>query len=114
MIRTLGVACGLVIAVWCLWLAVAADRQGIATMGPGELMFVLSLPVSLLTWVGWLLPATELFSPDGNAIPRWVAYTWIAVTPPLNWGLIGWLVGRWWAAGGCGEPAPSPASGGTP
>ncbi len=92
----IGSFAGLIIAAACLWSQVAADRQGTPIMGPSELMFVLSLPVSLLTWAGWLLPATELFVSDGNTIPRWVAYTWIAVTPPLNWGLIGWLTGRWW------------------
>lgn len=90
----IGVATGFGLAILCIWPQAAADLRGVKIMGPGELMFIVSLPVSLLTWLVWLLPATSLFGPDGGEIPRWVAYAWLAATPSLNWGTIGWLVGR--------------------
>lgn len=91
----LGIALGCGIAVWCGLPQVLADREGVKVMGYAEGMFLLSLPTSLLTWLLWLIPASTIFGTDGQ-IPRWVAYTWMAVTPPLNWGLMGWLLGRWW------------------
>jgi hypothetical protein len=91
----LGIALGCGIAVWCGLPQVQADRAGVNVMGYAEAMFVLSLPTSFVTWLGWLIPASTLFGSGGGAIPRWVAYTWMAVTPPLNWGLLGWLMGKW-------------------
>jgi hypothetical protein len=75
---------------------VQADLAGVKVMGYAEAMFVLSLPTSFVTWLGWLIPASTVFGSGEGTIPRWVAYTWMAVTPPLNWGLVGWLLGRWW------------------
>lgn len=102
----LGTLLGLAIAAWCLMPEIQADLAGVRTMGNAEVMFVLSLPFSLLTWAAWLLPATELFS-DGNEIPKWVGYVWMAVTPPLNWGLIGWLVARWLTRRSAASPGAS-------
>ena len=82
------------VAGWCIWPQAIADLRGQNIMGPGEAMFVLSLPVSFVTWLGWLLPASALFGSSWGAIPRWVFFTWMAITPPLNWGFIGWLIGR--------------------
>lgn len=90
----IGIALGCGIALWCGLPQVQADRAGVKVMGYAEGMFLLSLPTSLLTWLLWLIPASTIFGSDGQ-IPRWVAYTWMAVTPPLNWGLLGWLLGRW-------------------
>jgi hypothetical protein len=91
----LGTILGGGLAVFTLLPQVQADLQGVKVMGYAEGMFLLSLPTSFLSWLLWLFPATTLFGPDGNEIPRWVAYTWMGVTPPLNWGLAGWLLGRW-------------------
>jgi hypothetical protein len=91
----IGALFGGVLAVWCLWPQVSADLRGVNIMGPAEMMFLTSLPVSLLTYLGFLIPATDLFGPNGNLIPRWVAYVWMATTPPLNWAAIGAGIG-WW------------------
>ncbi len=91
----IGALFGLVLAAWCLWSQVSADLRGVNIMGPAEMMFITSLPVSLLTYLGFLIPASELFTPDGGPVPRLVAYTWMALTPPLNWAAIGAGIG-WW------------------
>ena len=90
----IGITLGCGLAVWQGLPQVLADRAGVKVMGYAEAMFLLSLPTSLLTWLLWLIPASTIFGSD-DQIPRWVAYTWMAVTPPLNWGLLGWLLGRW-------------------
>lgn len=90
----LGIVLGCGVALWFGLPQVQADREGVKVMGYAEAMFLLSLPTSLLTWLVWLVPASTMFGSDGQ-IPRWVAYIWMAATPPLNWGLAGWLLGRW-------------------
>ena len=91
----IGVVTGLCLAALFIYPQAKADLQGYKIIGPAELMFVTSVPISLMTWAAWLLPATSAFGPGGGAIPPWVGYTWMLVTPPLNWGVIGWLIGRW-------------------
>ncbi len=90
----IGSALGCGLAVWHGLPQVLADRDGVKVFGYAEAMFLLSLPTSLLTWLVWLMPASTIFGSD-DQIPRWVAYTWMAVTPPLDWGLLGWLLGSW-------------------
>jgi hypothetical protein len=91
----IGIAIGCGVAVWCGLPQAQADREGVKVMGYAEAMFVLSLPFSFVTWLGWLIPASVVFGPGGGQIPRWVGYTWMLLAPPLNWGLVGWLIGKW-------------------
>lgn len=99
----LGITLGLTIAAWCLVPLVEADLAGVRTMGSPEVTFVLSLPFSFVTWAGLVL-IDAVFIGTGNEIPRWVTYLWIAITPLLNWGLIGWLVARWLARRSAASP----------
>ena len=91
----IGAGSGFFLAALLIRPQVKADLHGYKIIGVAELMFVTSLPISPLTWVVWLLPATSVFGTGGGAISHPVAYEWMAVTPPFNWGIIGWLIGRW-------------------
>ena len=91
----IGIALGCGLAMWCVLPQVRADLNGVKILGSAEMMFVTSLPFSFVTWLVWLLPASSLFGSGGGETPHWVAYAWMAGTPPLNWGLLGWVVGRW-------------------
>ena len=88
-----GLVAGLLLAA--LWLApqIAADRRGTRIIGPGEFMVVTSLPLSLLTTYGLMVPVSGALRPNDAEIPRSVAYLWLGLTPPLNWALVGLLVG---------------------
>ncbi len=91
----IGIALGCGLAVWHGVPQVLADCERVKVMGYAEAMFLLSLPASLLAWLVSLIPASTIIGSNGQ-VPRWVAFTWMAVTPPLNWGPLGWLLGRWW------------------
>ena len=84
------------LALGALWLSiqVSADRRGVRILGPGEFMFLTSLPVSLLTWAAMLLVPPTV----GGEMPRGAAYVWLGLTPVLNWAALGaawgWLRNR--------------------
>lgn len=89
---TLGLILGVIVAAVVTIPQIRADLAGVPIMGPAEAMFILSLPLSVVTW-GVLLLVTLPFKSD--LLPTWLAYLWLVATPILNWMLLGWLVDRW-------------------
>ena len=88
-----GLVAGLLLAALWLTPQIAADRRGTRIIGPGEFMVVTSLPLSLLTTYGLMVPISDALRPRDAEIPRPVAYLWLGLTPPLNWALVGLLIG---------------------
>ena len=89
----IGLIAGMLLAALWLTPEIAADRRGTRIVGPGEFMVVTSLPMSLLTTYGFLVPVSAALRPNDAEIPRGVAYLWLGLTPPLNWALVGLLIG---------------------
>ncbi len=88
----IGLSIGVVIAAWVTIPQARADLAGVPIMGPAEGMFILSLPLSVVTWGVLLLVTLPLKS---DLLPAWLAYSWLVATPILNWTLLGWLFDRW-------------------
>jgi hypothetical protein len=84
--RAVGAALGAVEGTWLLWAALAKPDpppfmlEGMAVLYAPPFGLFVSYPIRF---------ATEIL---GSA--RFGFLAWMLLTPPANWGLVGWLLGR--------------------